>query len=386
METITSVTEYLELIKGLEIKNNVFFRGHADYSYNLNPGIYREIKDKENKTLIDYEDQIYREVISKSPQEFLGKTTLESLALLQHYEAPTRVLDLTENALIALFFAVNKGENDGEVIVFDIPDHFVCHYNSDKVTILANIAKCERDFKYKEDLIRILQLKISEIKAKSLSTPSLNFPLFINIYSFFDKNFEKLRNVYKDDDEFELKNYDANLQSFKKEFELKYGKLIDDDFIKFEVEFKNNLLKILNMAIDENIKNCNQNFFGKLIHNIREDKSYFDGIIDPRHLSQVFAVRPKLDNPRITRQQGAFLIFGVEQSNGFVSDKVKPIANLNEDWVVRGLNKERIVIDKDCKKSIMNELEQLGINQSILFPEVDKVADFVRRKYQNKLN
>jgi hypothetical protein len=59
MKAITSVQEYLELIKKIKIENNVFFRGHSDDSYDLNPGIYRKIKAKRDKTLIDYEDKIY---------------------------------------------------------------------------------------------------------------------------------------------------------------------------------------------------------------------------------------------------------------------------------------------------------------------------------------
>ena len=39
MATITTVTAYLDLIKGIEIENNVFFRGHSDDKYDLNPGI-----------------------------------------------------------------------------------------------------------------------------------------------------------------------------------------------------------------------------------------------------------------------------------------------------------------------------------------------------------
>ncbi|HFK5599172.1 TPA: hypothetical protein ACG0AT_003759, partial [Elizabethkingia anophelis] len=113
-------------------------------------------------------------------------------------------------------------------------------------------------------------------------------------------------------------------------------------------------------------------YFGKLLHNIREDKNYFDGIIDPEHISKTFAVRPKLDNHRIIRQQGAFLIFGVNEVPFPNFSENKPMAELNKEWIIKS-EKERIIIDKDYKNSIIKELEQLGINQSVLFPEVDKV-------------
>lgn len=386
MATITTVTEYLELIKGIEIKHNVFFRGHSDDSYDLNPGIYRKIKD--DKNLAEYEDEIYREVISKSPNEFVGKNTLESLALLQHYDAPTRVLDLTENALVALFFAVNKHYNedrkDGEVIVFDIPSESVCHYNSDRVTALANIAKCDKDLHYSSDLVPIYRAKISELIAKKKTVSGLGVIYRGEIYDFFHKN-ENVEKVFAIDDGFELTNYDKNLVFFRTEYESINGKLEDKDLESFENKFIDSLVEMLNQGVNYSINNCNQKYFGKLIHNIREDKAYFDAIIDPAHISQVFAVRPKFDNPRIIRQQGAFLIFGVKEEiipgwNGY-----KPMAELKTDWISRGLTKEKIIIDKDSKNKILRELEQLGINQSVLFPEVDKVADFVKRKFSEKL-
>lgn len=148
MSKVNNVKSFLDKIERLESKNNVFFRGHSDKNYVLEPGIYRKDKIK-NKSLVEFEDKIYREIISKAPQDFIGKNTLESLALMQHYEAPTRVLDLTENALVALYFAcVGNTDLDGEVIVFDIPDESTCHYDSDRVTILANLAKCGKEFKY----------------------------------------------------------------------------------------------------------------------------------------------------------------------------------------------------------------------------------------------
>lgn len=386
MEPIKSVTKYLDLIKSIDIKHNVFFRGHANDAYDLKPGIYREVKN--NKTLVEYEDQIFREVISKSPQEFVSKNTLESLALLQHYEAPTRVLDLTENALAALYFAVSSKRNEnkrGEVIVFDIPDESVCHYNSDRVTILANLSKCDKEFTYYKGLVQIYRNKITELESKkNFKTPfGAMYPT--EIFDFFNINLKKISEQFADEEKYELEKYEDNLLILKDEYESKYGTLTSSHLKDFENKFIDTLIQVLLVAVDHSISYINQQFFGKLLHNIKEDKSYFDAIIDPAHISQVFAIRPKLDNPRIVRQQGAFLIYGINEVQFPVFGDFKPIAKLDTTWVVKGLNSDRILIDKDSKRSILKELEQLGVNQSTLFPEVDKVADFVRKKYENKL-
>ena len=382
MATIKNIKEFLEEIENLKSKNNLFFRGHEDETYLLEPGVYRK-DNTTKKNLIEHEDVIYREVISKAPQDFVGKNTLESLALMQHYGVPTRILDLTESALVALYFACSNSKNDdknGEVIVFDIPTESVKYYNSDRVTILANLAKCEKDFNYNKFII---DNKISEIK--KLEKKKIDTKLYdkirdfdIDVFTFLmDKN-EEIIEEFEDDILF--KSFDKNLKKYMRIYDKMFTIKFDAIFINSYVELIQNHLR---SEINKEIINSNEMYFGKLLHNIREDKSYFDGIINPLDLPKVFAVKPKLDNPRIVRQHGAFLIFGIKETHFVGFGDYKPMAELNTDWILRGNpHKERIIIDKDSKDKIRKELNTLGFNQSTLFPEIDKVAEYVRDKYK----
>ena len=82
-------------------------------------------------------------------------------------------------------------------------------------------------------------------------------------------------------------------------------------------------------------------------------------------LNDVLCVMPKLDNPRIIRQSGAFFLFGCDEK------KSKP-ATLS-------IPKYKIQIKKRRKKKILSELDSLGINESTLFPEIENVAHFLLR-------
>lgn len=382
MATIENIKEFLEEIENLESNNNLFFRGHEDETYLLEPGVYRK-DNTTKKNLIEHEDVIYREVISKAPQDFVGKNTLESLALMQHYGVPTRILDLTESALVALYFACSNSKNDdknGEVIVFDIPTESVKYYNSDRVTILANLAKCEKDFNYNKFII---DNKISEIK--KLEKKKIDTKLYdkirdfdIDVFTFLMDKDEQIIEDFEDDILF--KNFDENLKKYMSIYDKKFTIKFDAIFINSYVEHIQNHIR---SEINKEITNANEMYFGKLLHNIREDKSYFDAIINPLDLPKVFAVKPKLDNPRIVRQHGAFLIFGIKETHFVGFGDYKPMAELNTDWILRGNpHKERIIIDKDSKDKIRKELNTLGFNQSTLFPEIDKVAEYVRDKYK----
>lgn len=274
--TIKNVAQLAEELAKLRLRDGRirFFRGHADFArYKIRPGIYR------HRRLIANESNLIDEAIIRCPADFTNSTFFERLVKLQHYGLPTRLLDVTSNALAALYFACREKERKaGELLVFDIPQEHVKYYNSDTVALIANVARRK--------------------------------------YSF------------------DLSALPTDLKAFNEDAEI-----------------------------------------GRLLHDIREDKSAFRPLIISNDLRRVICVRPKLDNARIARQNGAFLLFGI-------GDKKSICASMPTDWITCGNASKRIIFSK--KHQIKNELEQFGVSEQILFPELDRQTKSIVQRFKRK--
>jgi len=131
---IENLSKLLKYISEITLNKTILaFRGEKkDYSKNKD-GTNTELHPFINrKNYLKNEDKIYRESQRFNNQEFIeDKTTFDKLSRIQHYSAPTRLLDISEDLMSAVYFATEKKSDDQDSVlyIFEIQEDKVKYWD-----------------------------------------------------------------------------------------------------------------------------------------------------------------------------------------------------------------------------------------------------------------
>lgn len=273
LHIISSISGLSKIISMVKSETEIlFYRGHADANYVMRPSIMRSSKLEQS------ESRIYHELQIECPEDFEKcHTHLETLVKMQHYGLPTRLLDITRNPLVALYFACeSRPEAYGEVILISAKERDIKYPQSDTISLLTSLAALP-----------------------------------------YEKQ-QDFRLVAKD-------------------------------------------LRLSQVAFNERIS--------QLVHEVQLEKPAFRAEVRKADILNSYIVYALKNNNRIVKQDGAFIVCGL---------------NVPED-TLEGFryreNNRKVVVLIDKKKRILEELETYSINRATLFPEIESVSEYLKRKY-----
>lgn len=127
---VKSLTEYVDIITSLNdapievgcTQKKLVFRGLSNAGYKLVPSIQRYPSEHIMNSLVSKELDLIEQAQLRFPNAYSDAYPVLRLAKLQHYGIPTRMMDVTTNALVALYFACQNSKDNantaGEVVVF----------------------------------------------------------------------------------------------------------------------------------------------------------------------------------------------------------------------------------------------------------------------------
>lgn len=130
-----NLKEILELSTLDAKEKQIFYRGQSNSEWDITASISRETN------WLECENEMFYEILSLKPNEFIAdKSTYERLITMQHFELPTRLIDLTRNPLIALYFACNSHPNqDGVLFVIEEEKDNILNFDDKVLNCLSKL-------------------------------------------------------------------------------------------------------------------------------------------------------------------------------------------------------------------------------------------------------
>jgi len=150
-------------LMGYFSSENTYYRGHPDAAWQLYPSVFREDRARR-------ESEFLYKAITYRPGEFsTTQSAFEILVKMQHYEIPTRLIDVSMSPLIALYFAMENQNDVGCLYVFKPDAKIRKKFYSLSVSLISNLAKFGREFtgaKYQWEIAK--EFPLFKLRAKAV--------------------------------------------------------------------------------------------------------------------------------------------------------------------------------------------------------------------------
>lgn len=171
MEQANSIHNYLRLLERYSGYKEIYYRGQLEKYPSILPSVARD------EGYLCNESSIINEAIRMKADEFSQlHHPLQKLSKLQHYGIPTRLIDVTVDPLIALYFAVENVDDlsNGKVLLYL---NNGCDFESDQAKLLSLIATL-KDRDIDKVLIEYKSVFNNEITS-DIAFAYINKPIFI---------------------------------------------------------------------------------------------------------------------------------------------------------------------------------------------------------------
>jgi hypothetical protein len=393
---VTHLQDFIEVIlqsKNRMLGRNIYYRGESTYFESRMPSFYRDT------FLIDNTERYYRTLMNEMGWEDYSDnvTLVRRMAQLQHYGAKTRILDVTSNPLVALYFAVENATLEDED-----------NGNQDERQAGYIYFYSEKPEEEKFDTGHTVAIKTA-INLMSVEKLDVFCNLMSLLYSIYQKNglmflqfttedwLKELNESFKNTDRFawEIDIIDDSLLSVKCDMN---GDSLEGNF-SLGAKQRNYLeeYRIKSSEVDNESQGLMCYFVEQVINDFLEALNQCaktkERLIYPMaiflDLIKTHVVLPSKNTDRLKQQQGVFIYPGVHESK-ILKFNIKIISNYIDEKAITLTDQKgeisKIMISPQNKFRIKKELALLGITSGFIYPDLQHLADSVLEKIKDEIS